>query len=230
MKKFVLLTMAGVMAVCAQAQRVTDRLDRGLVAVPAISGGGNLVTWRMFGEEYYDTQYNLYRDGVKIAGPLKKTNYQDTSGSSSATYQVESVVRGVPQEMSPSVKAWPQQYMEVKVQPVVNRAGQIMPDAVTNGAQNTVAGYTLNDVSLADVDGDGVCEFLVKRKNEQGNISLTSNTTDFNLYECYKTDGTRLWWIDLEPNMMAGPDEQWDMIGFDWDEDGRTCRAVGRPG
>lgn len=222
MKKFVLLTMAGVMAVCAQAQRVTDRLDRGLVAVPAISGGGNLVTWRMFGEEYYDTQYNLYRDGVKIAGPLKKTNYQDTSGSSSATYQVESVVRGVPQEMSPSVKAWPQQYMEVKVQPVVNRAGQTMPDAVTNGAQNTVAGYTLNDVSLADVDGDGVCEFLVKRKNEQGNISLTSNTTDFNLYECYKTDGTRLWWIDLGPNMMAGPDEQWDMIGFDWDEDGRA--------
>ena len=52
------------------AQRMTDKLDRGVVAVPA--NGGNFVSWRIMGEEYYDTEYNLYRDGVKVnASPLK---------------------------------------------------------------------------------------------------------------------------------------------------------------
>ena len=48
----------------AKAQRVTDKLDRGLVAIPANtnggSGSGNFVSWRIFAEEYYGVTYNLY--------------------------------------------------------------------------------------------------------------------------------------------------------------------------
>jgi hypothetical protein len=63
----------------AQAQRMTDKLDRGLVAVP--SGSGSFVSWRIFGEEYYDTEYNLYRDGQKVNDtPLRISNYVDTNG------------------------------------------------------------------------------------------------------------------------------------------------------
>ena len=203
-----------------QAQRVTDIVDRGLVAVP--SSSGYLVSWRIMGEEYYDTKYNLYRNGTKIATNLTKSNFLDTGGSSSATYQVEPVVRGTAQEKSKAVQAWANQYFEVKVQPVVNRAGKTIGNATTNGTDNNPAGYTLNDVSMADVDGDGVTEFIVKRNNDSGNRLATDNKTDFNLYECYKMDGTRLWWIDLGPNLNAGPDEQWDMIGYDWDRDGRA--------
>ncbi|MBQ1760627.1 MAG: hypothetical protein IIZ94_13210 [Prevotella sp.] len=32
------------------AQRTTDKLDRGLVAIPA-NGNGNYISWRIFGEE-----------------------------------------------------------------------------------------------------------------------------------------------------------------------------------
>ena len=203
-----------------QAQRVTDIVDRGLVAVP--SSSGYLVSWRIMGEEYYDTKYNLYRNGTKIATNLTKSNFLDTGGSSSAIYQVEPVVRGTAQEKSKAVQAWANQYFEVKVQPVVNRAGKTIANATTNGTDNNPAGYTLNDVSMADVDGDGVTEFIVKRNNDSGNRYASDNKTDFNLYECYKMDGTRLWWIDLGPNLNAGPDEQWDMIGYDWDRDGRA--------
>jgi len=214
------LALAGLLSAGAvQAQRVTDKLDRGIVAVP--SGSGNLVSWRMFGEEYYDTKYNLYRGSTKIASDLLVTNFLDAAGNSSSTYSVEAVVKGVVQPKSDAVKAWTETYFDVKVKSVVNRAGKTIANSETSGS-TTTSGYTLNDVTLADVDGDGVSEFIVKRNNSQGNLYQTSNTTDFNFYECYKIDGTRLWWIDLGPNLLAGPDEQWDMIGYDWDMDGKA--------
>ena len=219
MKKILLMALTGLMALGAQAQRVTDKLDRGIVAVP--KGEGNLVSWRIFGEEYYDTKYTLYRDGVEIAKDLTLSNYEDKSGSAASTYAVEAFVNGKSQGKSVAVKAWSKTYFDVPVLPVVNRAGQTMTNSSTDGA-STTSGYTINDISLADVDGDGVSEFIVKRNNSLGNLRQTSNTSDFNLYECYKTDGTRLWWIDLGPNMLAGPDEQWDMIGYDWDMDGKA--------
>ena len=225
MKKLLLLFAVSAMTLSAGAQRVVDKLDRGIVAVPGRSGG-NLVSWRIFGSEYFDVEYNLYRNGTKVnSTPIKTSNYQDAAGNSSSRYQVAPVVRGVEQEKSAEVRAWSSDTKFVPVLPVVNRDGKTIANSVagnSGGADTTTPGYTLNDISLADVDGDGVAEFLVKRNNSQGNLRSASNRTDFNLYECYKMDGTRLWWIDLGPNLMAGADEQWDMIGYDWDEDGKA--------
>ncbi len=198
------------MALPLHAQRTMDHLDRGLVAVPGRSSG-NLVSWRKLGEEYYDTQYNLYRDGARIASGLSVSNFQDAGGNSSSSYQVEAVVNGELHERCAPVKAWARQYLSIPVEPALNRAGK-----------DVTAGYSLNDISLADVDGDGVPELMLKRRNDSGNLLKTSNRTDFNRYEVYTLQGKRLWWIDLGPNLMSGPDEQWDMIGYDWDGDGRA--------
>ena len=199
------------MTIGVSAQRFTDKLDRGLVAVPGASGG-NFVSWKIFGEEYYDTQYNLYRDGVKVnATPLKVSNYTDTGGKSTSKYQVAAVVRGVEQEKCAEVARWGAQYKDVTISGVTNR----------NGADVT-SKYEINDVSLGDVDGDGTVEFIIKRNNTGGDLNTSGNKTDFNLYECYTIGGKRLWWIDLGPNLMAGPDEQWDLVAFDWDQDGKA--------
>ena len=80
MKKLLILLSIILGTTSLYAQRVTDHLDRGLVVIPA-STGGNLVSWRVFGEEYYDVTYNVYRDGAKIATGLKVSNYNDKSGS-----------------------------------------------------------------------------------------------------------------------------------------------------
>ena len=93
-KKLFLLALAGLFSVGVSAQRVTDKLDRGVVAVPA--GEGNLVSWRKFGSEYYDTKYNLYRDGALVASDLVASNYKDKAGTAARTYAVEAVVRGNP--------------------------------------------------------------------------------------------------------------------------------------
>ncbi|MBM6992843.1 MAG: carbohydrate-binding protein [Prevotella sp.] len=194
----------------AKAQRVMDKLDRGLVAVPGQSGG-NHVSWRKLGEEYYDTQYILYRDGAKVAGPISLSNYEDTGGNSNSSYEVEAIINGVSKGKCASVKAWSAQYLTIPIRPALNRDGV-----------DVTSGYSLNDISLADVDGDGVVELFLKRRNDSGNITSTSNKTDFNRYEVYTLQGKLLWWIDLGPNMMSGPDEQWDMIGYDWDGDGKA--------
>ena len=223
MKKIMLTALFGLLTVGAGAQRVTDKLTRGLVAVPqgdktgqdsryGTTGTGMFVTWRKLPAEYYNTKYNLYRNGTKIASDLTVQNYQDNQGTATSRYYVVPVVNGaeVASLKSDEVTPWPHQYWDIQVEPVVNR----------NGA--TVSGYSLNDCSVADVDGDGQMEFVVKRRNDSGNLNTSSNKTDFNLHECYKMDGTRLWWIDMGPNLMSGPDEQFDLILYDWDQDGKA--------
>ena len=191
-----------------QAQRVTDKLDRGLVAVPASSG--NLVSWRIFAEEYYGVTYNLYANGSLLKSGLTASDFNHTSGSSTTKYQVAAVVKGVEQEKSAEVTRWNNGYLQFPVAKVQDRNGN-----------DVTSQYIINDISLGDVDGDGVAEFIVKR-NYSGDIRNSANTTCFHHYECYNLKGERLWWIDLGPNMMAGPDKQWDMVFFDWDRDGRA--------
>ena len=191
-----------------QAQRVTDKLDRGLVAVPASSG--NLVSWRIFAEEYYGVTYNLYANGSLLKSGLTASDFNHTNGSSTTKYQVAAVVKGVEQEKSAEVTRWNNGYLQFPVAKVQDRNGN-----------DVTSQYIINDISLGDVDGDGVAEFIVKR-NYSGDIRNSANTTCFHHYECYNLKGERLWWIDLGPNMMAGPDKQWDMVLFDWDRDGRA--------
>ena len=98
----------------ALAQRTTDKLDRGLVAVP--SGSGSFVSWKIFGEEYYDTGYNLYRNGIKVnSTPLRVSNFTDPQGTAGSIYSVAAVVRGVEQDRCPEVKRLTSQYIDIPV-------------------------------------------------------------------------------------------------------------------
>ena len=224
-KSWILLVVAlQLLGAVANGQRVTDKLTRGLVAIPqgdktgqddcyGMSGKGIFVSWRKLPSEYFDTKYNLYRNGTKVADAIDVTNYQDDSGTKTSKYYVIPVIKGmeVTSLKSEEVTPWEHQYWDINVQNVINRVGK-----------DVTSGYSLNDCSVADVDGDGQMEIVVKRRNDSGNLRTDGNTTDFNLHECYKMDGTRLWWIDMGPNMNSGADEQFDLILYDWDCDGRA--------
>ena len=74
----------------AQAQRMMEDLNRGLVAVQTEKGV--FTSWRIHGTEYYDTQYNLYRDGKLVnPEPLDVSNFTDPEGTASSTYTVKAV-------------------------------------------------------------------------------------------------------------------------------------------
>lgn len=209
MKKILVVLMLACVASVGFAQRFTDKIDRGLVAVPANSGGGNLVSWRVFGEEYYDVTYNLYCDGTLVAKNLEKSNFQHTAGSATSKYQVAAVVRGVEQAKSAEVTRWANGYKQINIVTPEGRDGKAAKDY-----------YAINDISIGDLTGDGVVEFIAKMP--ASDMKDKSQNVHFHHLECYDLSGNRLWWIDLGPNMSSGPDEQWDAVCYDWDQDGKA--------
>lgn len=217
-KRIAVCVMMLAAAISASAQRFTDKLDRGLVAIPANSNGGsgsgNFISWRIFAEEYYDVTYNLYCNGKLLKSGLTVSNFTHTGGNAASKYQVAAVVKGVEQEKCAEVKRWENGYLDVLMRPAIGRDGKTI-----------TTDYTLNDISLGDLTGNGVSELIVKRVSGKAHDRTQSNS--YHHIECYDLSGNRLWWIDLGPNMISGADEQFDAVAFDWDEDGK-CEVLMR--
>lgn len=181
----------------AHAQRQMETLDRGVVAVKVPAGV--FVSWRIPGDEWYGVTYNLYRDGVKVnASPLEVSNYLDASGTGTSSYSVKAVVNNVEQVASTAVTPWAQQYKEITLKP-------------------RSSAYQINDITTADLDGDGEYELIVKRLN---NDYANTTTTEFSFFEAYKLDGTHLWSIDVGPNLMDGVEI--NIMAFDFNGDGKA--------
>lgn len=193
------------------AQRPMDKLDRGLVAIKV--NNGVYCSWRIPGEEWYDVTYNLYRDGAKVnSTPLNVSNYTDTSGSLTSTYTVKAMVRGVEQTACNSVSVWGQQYLSIPMSNVY------IPMVGSNQKKSNNL-FELNDASVADLDGDGQYEIIVKRINEDFSVA---NDSAFTRFEAYKMDGTKLWQIDCGPNMVSGSNVEVNCVAYDWDCDGKA--------
>lgn len=211
-KKLLSLLLLGMVSVGAWAQRTTDIIGRELVAVKTSTG--IYCSWRIFGEEYYEVKYNIMRNGVKLNNePLNVSNFTDNGGTVADKYTVQAVVRGVPQPACADVTPWADNYMDIKLAPVLSR----------NGGDLT-SSYEPNDVSVADLDGDGEVELLLKRisKIDGDNHYSIGNDSTFNVLEAYKLDGTRLWWIDCGPNMVSGSSVETNIVAYDWDGDGKA--------
>jgi len=209
MSRRLLLSITFVMALCmgVHAQRNTDKLDRGLVAVKTTNGV--FCSWRIFGEEYYDVTYNIYRDGAKLnSEPLSVSNYQDTGGTNASTYTVTAVVRGVEQNQCKTATVLQNKFLEV-----------------TMDHGNLTSTYIPNDACCADVDGDGELEILLKFDNASwASQSYPRNgfNKEYCIIEVYKLNGQKLWWIDLGPNMADFQNNEQNIVAYDWDGDGKA--------
>lgn len=193
------------------AQRVTDKLDRGLVAVK--TNTGVYCSWRIPAAEYYDTQYNIYRDGVKLnAEPLDVSNYTDPSGTTAGRYAVTAIVRGQEQQPCEAVTPWEHDYLDIPLATVLSKEGH-----------DITSDYRANDVSLADLTGDGKIDFILKRINQADADGLfAESATEFTHFEIYTQAGDRLWWIDTGPNMVSGSQVETNAVAYDWDGDGKA--------
>ena len=206
------------------AERQMERLTRGLAV--ANVGSGVLVSWRLLGTDSPDTEFNLYRDGEKIATISKSagTNYLDKSGKATSKYTVAAVVNGkesvkenvsvvLDKNVSNSGNSFPYKTIKLEVP-----ASQTMPD----GEKCT---YTPNDMSTADLDGDGEYELILKWDPSNAHDNSQTGYTGTVFIDAYKLDGTRLWRIDLGKNIRAGAHYTQFQV-FDYDGDGKAEMIV----
>jgi hypothetical protein len=183
--------------------RTAEWLDRGVVVVPA-RGGGNLIQWRILATEYQaGLTFNVFKNDSNTplnTAPITTLNYVDTVGVATDSYRVEVIGTG---EISPSVDALPSNFLEFDVQRPANRPNP----AIAFGAPANIPSisYTINDMSVADVDGDGQYEVLVKWIPSEGqDPGLAARHTGETIFDLYTLEGEILWRINMGINITSG--------------------------
>lgn len=199
------------------AQTFTERLSRGVVALPAggtgeIGGNGNFISWRFLDTDAKGTTFNLLRDGEVIAqGITGATCFTDKEGAPVSRYSVQTIVGGSVTETSDEVQVWAQPYLSV---PLIRPLDQTMPDGQT-------CTYTPNDCSAADVDGDGDYEIILKWDPSNSHDNSHAGYTGEVFLDCYKTEGVLMWRVSLGKNIRAGAHYTQFMV-YDFDGDGKA--------
>ncbi len=206
--------------------RQMEYLNRGTVAVKTAIGV--YLSWRYLGTDNPQTGFNIYRNNTLItSSPVTtSTNYTDPAGTSTSSYRVVPVLNGVENNAGvTTVTPWAEQYKTIRLNRPAsgktppNRYGSVGTSATGTYPNGQIYGYSPNDCSVGDVDGDGEYELIVKwdPSNSQDNsyYGITGNV----YIDAYKLDGTQLWRIDLGSNIRAGA-HYTQFLVYDFDGDG----------
>ncbi|MCH5209417.1 MAG: leucine-rich repeat protein [Oscillospiraceae bacterium] len=187
-----------------------EYLNRGTVAVK--TKDGVFISWRLLGTENYGTAFDVYRGATKIATVSDRTNYIDSAVGSEYTV----VPEGQPVSTGETVTVNSEQYITI----LLDR-----PESGTS-LDGTEYTYSPNDVTPADVDGDGEYELILKWEPSNSFDSGKEAKYSGNVYvDCYEMDGTKLWRIDMGININAGAHFT-QMAAYDFDLDGKAELAM----
>lgn len=215
--------------VFAQApKRLVENLGRGVIALK--TGDTSIyVGWRLLGTDPAYVAFNLYRSTggaapVRLnASPLTTTtDYTDASAdvTQANAYTVRPVLHGI--ELAPSdaftvrANAAVLPYLEVPLQRPPG--GDV---EVPAGNPTQAVTYSPNDASVADLDGDGDYEIVLKWDPSNSRDSASAGLSGRQVIDAYELDGTFLWRIDLGRNIRSGAHYTQFMV-YDLDGDGRA--------
>lgn len=192
-----------------------EQLDRGVVAVRQ-DESHVVVSWRTLKSDAPHTPFDVYRDGKKLNdSPLTTggTFFVDNLPHGvSAVYEVRG--GGVNGKFSLNEDA-PNGYLPVKID---------RPDEGKT-PEGRPYGYSANDASVADVDGDGQYEIILKWDPTNSHDNAHDGFTGPTIFDCYRLTGERLWRINLGPNIRSGA-HYVPFIVYDLDGDGRAELVV----
>ncbi|TMI71589.1 MAG: rhamnogalacturonan lyase [Bacteroidetes bacterium] len=200
-------------ALAASAQRPMEYLDRGLVATPD-NNGDVFISWRLLGTEDYKQGFNLYKTTNGKTARLNKTSIIATTNfvdrkidsTQSFRYTVKAIINGKEEKQGASFNyaAHAKPYLSIPLQ--------------------TPAGYSANDASVGDMDGDGEYEIVIHLVG-RGRDNSQAGTTTSPIFQCYKLNGTLLWEINLGKNIREGAHYTQFMV-YDLDGDGKAEIAM----
>ena len=195
-----------------QAPRQMEYLKRGVVAMPT-EDGKVYVGWRLLGTEPENIAFNVYRQSGD--GEPTKVNEEPITDSTNLVDEGVDLSKDVSYTVKPVIDGQEQEASD----PYTLKAGQEAKGYLSIPIK-TPEGYSPNDASTADLDGDGEYELVLKqdgraRDNSQG------GPTDPVILQAYELDGTQLWEINLGPNIRAGA-HYTQFLVYDFDGDGRA--------
>lgn len=186
-----------------------------------------LLSWRMLPGDTDHTAFDLYRNGVKLnSEPIKgKTNWQDADADRSTDNTYRLTMNGSTEAIAtytmPAAQA-------SKGLPYIEIPLKGTSDVFSN---TNKFWYEANDVSVGDLDGDGIYEIIVRRllthgtpgtddsKKEEGTSAkeVPSEARHTVLYEAYKLDGSFMWRVCSGPNIMLGNSASFAVADFNGD-------------
>ncbi|WP_348799829.1 rhamnogalacturonan lyase [Flavobacterium adhaerens] len=190
-------------------QRQMENLDRGLVAIQ--QKDGFYISWRVLGTDSDNLAFNLYRKSNE-AKPVK-LNDKPISG---ATFFIDKTAK------SSENNEWFVKTIEKGKEQEAKGSFRI---SANSEAKNYVSlplkkidGYTANDVSVGDLDGDGRYELIVHMTGK-GHDNSHKGLTDPPIFHAYTLEGKLLWEINLGKNIREGAHYTQFMV-YDLDGDG----------
>ena len=197
----------------------TEKLDRGVVAVRQADGRA-FISWRTLMTDPKGAAFDVYRNGQKLnQAPLTQggTWFIDDHPTDGAVYEVRCEMeeeRGKKEDISHLTSSISHQPSSIS--PLPSSIGYLpiplqKPDDM----------HTANDASVADVDGDGQYEIILKWDPWNAHDNSHDGMTGPTLLDCYRLNGERLWRIDLGQNIRSGA-HYTPFIVYDLDGDGKA--------
>ena len=191
-----------------------EKLSRGLIGIP--TEDGMYFSWRMTLEDAAGLQFDLYRSsGGGAEVKLNKEPIDRTSDFLDRTVDYTVDNRWTLKATTGEVTTWTRlkgeernPYLSIPV--CKPEDGEIAGESFT---------YTANDCSVGDLDGDGEYEIILKWSPSNSKRPPQRGFTGNTYLDAYKMDGTRLWRIDLGPNVRSGAATT-NFLVFDFDGDG----------
>ena len=192
-------------------KRKMETLGRGAVAM--MTENGVFLSWRLNAYEYeQDINFIILRNGEKITDVItNSTNYLDKDGKPEDVYTIKAVKGNKAEKKGAEVKVVNAPYISI---PLDKPENFVDPDG------NSYP-YTANDASVADLDGDGEYEIILKWDPSNSHDNAHEGYTGEVYIDCYRMNGEQLWRINLGKNIRAGAHYTQFMV-YDLDGDGKA--------
>lgn len=209
-----------------------ETFNRSIMAMHK-STGGNFISWRMLPTDPKNATYDLYAGDNVVKTGLTATCYTHSSGTVATKYKV--VVKdgdGNVIDTSAEAQTWSDIYKTMTLDRPEGGSfsytkGQLGKDKPTTDSIGYYSYYPL-EASVADADGDGEWEIVVKweptaRKDNSEDGFTGSCIIDSYHLNPYTGNETpqRMWRIDLGPNIRCGS-HYTQFMYYDFNGDGHA--------